>query len=92
MAAEHNQAVDALTYAQRHLDVRMKMGRKQKLVSRHGGLVYTELGLGLLLNERYQEAIDVNRAGKSLLVQLPLFKEGKYWPNLAVIHEILALI
>ena len=92
LAADRNQAVDALVYAQRHFDVRMALERKKKSVGRHGGLAYTELGLGLLLNGRYQEAIDTSRAGKALLLELPSFKEGKYWPDFAVIHEVLALI
>ena len=92
LAADRNQAADTLAYAQRHFDVRMALERKKISMGRHAGLAYTELGLGLLLNDRYQEPIDRNRAGKALLVGLPSFKEGKSYPDFAVIHDVLALI
>ena len=88
LAADQNHAADALAYSRRHFDVRMALVS----VGRFGGLAYTELGLGLLLNDHFQEALDASRAGKALLVELPSFKEGTYWPDFAVIHEVLALI
>ena len=90
--ADQSQAGEALKYSARHFDVRMKIERKKHAIGRHGGLAYTELGLAYLLNDRFEEAINVCRAGKALLVELPLFKEGKYWPDFAVIHEVLSLM
>ena len=92
ISVDHNQPAKALTYAKRHFEVRMAAEKKKKAFSRHGGLAYTELALAYVLNERFEEAIVASRAGKALLVQLPLFKEGKYWPDFAVIHEVFALI
>lgn len=72
--------------------MRIKIKKRKQAIGYHGGLAYTELGLAYLLNNRFQEAISAYQAGKALLVQLPLFKEGNYWPDLAVIHKDLSLI
>ncbi|KAI4234364.1 MAG: hypothetical protein LQ349_003855 [Xanthoria aureola] len=92
LSSDHNQPADALRYAERHFEVRMMAEKRKQTMSRHSGLAYTELGLAYILNERFEDAIMANRAGRALLMELPLFKEGKYWPDFAVIHEVIALI
>ena len=92
LSADQRCPKDALEYAERHFDVRMKVERGKQALGRHAGLAYTELALGYLLNEQFDAAIDASQAGKAILTQLPLFKEGKYWPDFAIIHEVLALI
>ena len=92
LSADQNHPKETLKYAERHFDVRMKAEKRKQTIGRHGGSAYTKLGLAYFLNDRFQEAVDANRAGRAILVQLPLFKEGEYWPDFAVIHEVLALL
>lgn len=92
LSSDHNQPADALRYAERHFEVRMVAEKRKQTMGRHAGLAYTELGLAYILNERFEDAIMANRAGRALLMELTLFKEGKYWPDFAVIHEVIALI
>ncbi|KAF4633455.1 hypothetical protein G7Y89_g4662 [Cudoniella acicularis] len=84
-------AQEALHFATRHFDVRMQIERKKEHLGRHAGLAYTELGRALLLNNRLEEAIQYNRDGKAILVELEQFKAGKYWPDFAIIQEAIAL-
>lgn len=92
LSAVQKQPVDVLAYAERHFDVRLKAENRKQAIGRHGGLAYTELAVAYLLNDRFVAAIEASRAGRAILEQLPLFKEGKYWPDFAVIHEVMALI
>ncbi|KAI4277995.1 MAG: hypothetical protein L6R38_005343, partial [Xanthoria sp. 2 TBL-2021] len=62
-----------------------------RYTERHFEVRMTELGLGYVLNERFEDAIVANRAGGGLLVELPLFKEGRNWPDLPSYTRFLPL-
>ena len=92
LSADQKKPKDALTYSERHFDVRFKAENRKQAIGRHGGLAYTEVALAYLLNDRFEAAIKASRAGRAILEQLPLFKEGKYWPDFAIMHDVMALI
>lgn len=90
--AVQNQPKETLELAERHFKVRMRTERAKPALGRHAGMAYSEMALGLMLNERFEEAIEYARKAREIVMELPLFKEGKYWPHFAVAYEGICLL
>jgi tetratricopeptide (TPR) repeat protein len=92
MYGELNNPSEALKYARRHFDQRMKVENQKDSLGIYAGMAHSELALGLLLNGRYEEAIENSRIARQILEKIPIYLSGDYWPHWAIIHEAWSLL
>jgi hypothetical protein len=94
--AAYGQRELALKYAEMHIDQRIRVeraiGRTPNSEMSFEGMAYTALSLGLILNERYEEAIKYAAEGREILKRLPSFGANNYWPHWAYTYHAWALI
>lgn len=85
-----------LEYAQRHFEERIaferSIGRTPDSEFSFEGMAYTALALGLILNERYEEAIPLCVTGREVHERAPGFHNDVYWPHWAYAYHAWALI
>jgi len=86
----------SLHFAKLHFDQRLaveaRIGMTADSEMSLQGMAYTALALGLLLNERFEEAIPLCLKGKELHERSPGFLTDVYWPHWAYAYHAWALI
>jgi hypothetical protein len=85
-----------LHYGQLHFDQRIaferSIGRTPESELSFEAMAYTALALGLILNERYEEAIPLCEEGRIKHEMVDAFREDRYWPHWAHAYNAWALI
>lgn len=72
-----NEPQSSLEYAQKHLELRLQVGKRDTLL----GLAYNELGYALSINDVFDESIKTFETSLSVYSELPEVKSGEYRPD-----------
>ncbi|KAK6426138.1 hypothetical protein LTR95_016161 [Oleoguttula sp. CCFEE 5521] len=86
-----NEPAKTLMYAGRHKEQRL-IAEMENYPSNLYGMAYTEYALALLLNERYEEAMQESEIAYSIQVKTTKYLAGDYWPHFVYFHKAWSLI
>jgi hypothetical protein len=90
------QCKTALQFAEWHFDARIRAERALERTPNSEfsfeGMAYTALAYGLILNDRFKEAISLCLTGREVHCRAPGFHSDVYWPHWTYAYHAWALI